>query len=83
MKKQNYESFAASLDADAGLGLNVKTGEALACGAVGVHPLAKFVDFDGKAKPPRWVIPGFVGHGVQWLQVLREWVKLPQYCRLQ
>jgi hypothetical protein len=64
MKKQNYESFAASLDADAGLGLNVKTGEALACGAVGVHPLAKFVDFDGKPKPPRWVIPGFIGHGV-------------------
>jgi hypothetical protein len=64
MKKQNYESIAASLDADAGLGLNVKTGEALACGAVDVHPLAKFVDFDGKPKPPRWVIPGFVGHGV-------------------
>ena len=64
MKNQNYESFAASLDADAGLGLNVKTGEPLVCGAVDIHPLAKFVDFDGKAKPPRWVIPGFVGHGV-------------------
>jgi hypothetical protein len=44
--------------------LNVKTGEALACDAVDVHPLAKFVDFDGKPKPPRWVIPGFIGHGV-------------------
>jgi hypothetical protein len=29
-----------------------------------VHPLARFVDFDGTAKPPRWVIPGFIGHGV-------------------
>jgi len=64
MKKQYYESFAASLDADAGLGLIVKTGEALACGAVDSHPLAKFVDFDGKPRPPRWVIPGFIGHGV-------------------
>lgn len=62
MKKQNYESYATSLDADAGL--NVKTGVALACGAEDIHPLAKFVDFDGKAKPPRWVIPGFIGHGV-------------------
>ena len=29
-----------------------------------VHPLARYVDIDGKAKPPRWVIPGFIGHGV-------------------
>lgn len=29
-----------------------------------VHPLAKFVDLDGKTRPPRWVIPGFIGHGV-------------------
>ena len=29
-----------------------------------VHPLARFVDIDGTAKPPRWVIPGFIGHGV-------------------
>ncbi len=29
-----------------------------------IHQLAKFVDFDGTAKPPRWVIPGFIGHGV-------------------
>ena len=29
-----------------------------------VHPLARFVDFDGIAKPPRWVIPGFIGQGV-------------------
>lgn len=29
-----------------------------------VHPLARYVDIDGTAKPPRWVIPGFIGHGV-------------------
>jgi RecA-family ATPase len=29
-----------------------------------VHPLARFVDFDGTVKAPRWVIPGFIGHGV-------------------
>lgn len=29
-----------------------------------VHPLARFVDFDGTAKAPRWVIPNFIGHGV-------------------
>ena len=29
-----------------------------------VHPLARYVDIDAKAKPPRWVIPGFIGHGV-------------------
>jgi RecA-family ATPase len=29
-----------------------------------VHPLARFVDIDGTAKPPRWVLPGFIGHGV-------------------
>jgi hypothetical protein len=29
-----------------------------------VHPLARFVDFDGAIRPPRWVIPGFIGHGV-------------------
>ena len=29
-----------------------------------IHPLARFVDIDGTAKPPRWVIPGFIGHGV-------------------
>jgi Mrp family chromosome partitioning ATPase len=29
-----------------------------------VHPLARFVDFDGSAAPPRWVLPGFIGHGV-------------------
>lgn len=29
-----------------------------------VHPLARYVDIDGTAKPPRWVLPGFVGHGV-------------------
>lgn len=30
MKKQNYESYATSLDADAGLRLNVKTAVAIA-----------------------------------------------------
>ncbi len=29
-----------------------------------VHPLARYVDIDGTARPPRWVIPGFIGHGV-------------------
>jgi len=29
-----------------------------------VHPLARYVDIDGTAKPPRWVLPGFIGHGV-------------------
>ena len=28
------------------------------------HPLARFVDFDGEPMAPRWVIPGFIGHGV-------------------
>jgi hypothetical protein len=35
------------------------TGEVL-----NIHPLAKFVDIGAAPKPPRWVIPGFVGHGV-------------------
>lgn len=29
-----------------------------------VHPLARFVDIGGTPKPPRWVIPGFIAHGV-------------------
>ena len=28
------------------------------------HPLAKFIDYDAKPKPVRWVIPGFIGIGV-------------------
>ena len=28
------------------------------------HPLALFVDCEGNAKPPRWTIQGFIGHGV-------------------
>ena len=28
------------------------------------HPLAKFIAIEGAPKPPRWVIPGFIGHGV-------------------
>lgn len=28
------------------------------------HPLAKYVDYDAKPKATRWVIPGFIGHGV-------------------
>ncbi|MFM2069590.1 MAG: hypothetical protein RLZZ584_4499 [Pseudomonadota bacterium] len=30
----------------------------------GPHPLALFVDFDDRPLPPRWVIPGFIGHGL-------------------
>ena len=41
-----------------GLTIDNETGEVLH------HPLAIYVDWDGKTKPPRWVIPGFVGHGV-------------------
>ena len=29
-----------------------------------LHPLAHFVDVGSAPKPPRWVIPGFIGHGV-------------------
>ncbi len=29
-----------------------------------VHPLARYVDIGGTPTPPRWVIPGFIGHGV-------------------
>ena len=29
-----------------------------------VHPLARFVVIDEVPKPPRWVIPGLIGHGV-------------------
>ncbi|MCW5641138.1 MAG: AAA family ATPase [Rhodoferax sp.] len=28
------------------------------------HPLARFVDCAGPVMPPRWVIPGFIAHGV-------------------
>lgn len=28
------------------------------------HPLAVFIDCDMEPKAPRWVIPGFIGHGV-------------------
>jgi len=28
------------------------------------HPLAKFVSVGDAPRPPRWVIPGFIGHGV-------------------
>ena len=31
---------------------------------VQAHPLSQFVDFAGEVKPPRWVIPGFIAHGV-------------------
>lgn len=39
--------------------IDPETGEVL-----NVHPLARFVDIGAAPKPPRWVIPGFVGHGV-------------------
>ena len=29
-----------------------------------IHPLAKFVAFNGVVTPPRWIIPGFIAHGV-------------------
>ena len=29
-----------------------------------VHPLARYLELDAEPKPPRWVIPGFIGHGV-------------------
>ncbi len=29
-----------------------------------VHPLARYVDLDGEPRVPRWVIPGFIGHGL-------------------
>jgi hypothetical protein len=29
-----------------------------------VHPLAQFVDYSSAPMAPRWVIPGFIGHGV-------------------
>lgn len=28
------------------------------------HPLAQFVEIDGNVKPPRWIVPGFIDHGV-------------------
>lgn len=28
------------------------------------HPLAQYVDYDCKARAPKWVIPGFIGQGV-------------------
>lgn len=28
------------------------------------HPLAQFVDLDGEVQAPRWIIPGFIEHGV-------------------
>lgn len=31
---------------------------------VPVHPLAQFVELDAAPQAPRWVIPGFIGHGV-------------------
>jgi hypothetical protein len=74
MKKQDYDRLAASLDAKAVDGISFKSAVAIASGkhlkpnklnsSMGIHPLAKFVDFDGKVRPPRWVIPGFIGHGV-------------------
>lgn len=43
--------------------------EALLCDAVReparpVHPLAQFVDIGTEPAAPRWVIPGFIGHGL-------------------
>ena len=74
MKKEDYESYASSLDTNDFQGMNVMKAVPIAGSqhitpdqqrsSTSIHPLAKFVDLDGTAKPPRWVIPGFVGHGV-------------------
>jgi len=74
MKKEDYESYASSLDTNDVTGMNVMKAVPIAGSqhitpdhlrsSTSIHPLAKFVDLDGTAKPPRWVIPGFVGHGV-------------------
>lgn len=29
-----------------------------------LHPLAQFADLDGEVQAPRWIIPGFIEHGV-------------------
>lgn len=42
-----------------GLTIDNDTGEVLE-----PHYLARFIDLDGQTKPPRWVIPGFIEHGV-------------------
>ena len=39
--------------------IDPETGEATT-----VHPLARYVDIGADPKPPRWVIPGFIAHGV-------------------
>lgn len=29
-----------------------------------IHPLAQYIDLDCQPKAPKWIIPGFIGHGV-------------------
>lgn len=33
-------------------------------GEIAPHPLARFVELDSEPKPPRWVLPGFIGQGL-------------------
>lgn len=43
--------------------LDLATGPKLELPA-STHPLAKYVDYDCQPRAPKWVIPGFIGHGV-------------------
>ena len=53
MTIKDYDAMTKEMDAAAGIESEPK-----------VHPLARYVEIDGTAKPPRWVIPGFIGSGV-------------------
>jgi RecA-family ATPase len=58
---QHPEGFSGqSAQTDfSGVTIDNETGE-----MVEPHFLARFIDLDGKTKPPRWVIPGFIEHTV-------------------
>lgn len=74
MIKQDYHYHASKLDEVAGIGPYVAKSPASTWGEQTkprpktpfdeIHPLANFVTFDDKVKAPRWVIPGFIAHGV-------------------
>lgn len=74
MIKQDYHYHASKLDEAAGLGLDVVKSPESTWSELSnhqpkkpfdeMHPLANFVTFDGKVNAPRWVIPGFIAHGV-------------------
>ncbi|ACB34454.1 hypothetical protein Lcho_2188 [Leptothrix cholodnii SP-6] len=44
--------------------LEVLLGNAHAAPEPAPHPLARFIDLDAEPAAPRWVIPGFIGHGL-------------------